>query len=258
MELGISGKRALVTGAGRGLGESIAIKLAKEGARVAVVSRTRSDLSELLKKMGGREKGHYMIACDLTAAGAPEKVVTELKGNFGAPDILVNNLGGTLDITDPLCSIDDWQKVWRFNLGVAIELNLLLVPTMRERHWGRIVHISSISGVENQGPVTYCAAKAALNAYVRSLGRFLAPDGIVLTAVLPGAVFTEGGYWDAASKEHPEHVQKYLAERMAIHRFGRPEEISNLVAFLCSEHASFCIGSIVPVDGGQGRTFFGQ
>lgn len=257
MELGIKGKRALVTGAGRGLGESIAIRLAQEGARVAIVSRTKTDLKELLTKMGGSRQGHYMIACDLTAKGAPGKVVAELKENFGNPDMLVNNLGGTLDITDPLCSIDDWQKVWRFNMGVAIELNLLVVPAMRKKHWGRIVHISSISSVENHGPVTYCAVKAALNAYVRSLGRFLAPDGIVVTAVLPGAVFTEGGYWDTASKERPEHVQKYLAERMAIQRFGKPDEISNVVAFLCSEHASFCIGSIVPVDGGQGRSYFG-
>jgi 3-oxoacyl-[acyl-carrier protein] reductase len=86
----------------------------------------------------------------------------------------------------------------------------------------------------------------------------LAPDGIVITAVLPGAIFTEGGYWDITSKERPEHVKKYLEDRMAIHRFGQPDEIGNVVAFLCSEQASFCIGSIVPVDGGQGRSYFGQ
>ena len=86
----------------------------------------------------------------------------------------------------------------------------------------------------------------------------LAPDGIVMTAVLPGAVFTEGGYWDIASTERPEHVEKYLEDRMAIHRFGKPDEIGNFVVFLCSEQASFCTGSIIPIDGGQGRGFFGQ
>ena len=259
MNLGLEGKRALVTGAGRGIGRSISLCLAREGVRAAVVSRTASDIETLVDEMGGVASGHYGVAVDLVPEGAPGKLVDTLKrANFGPIDIVVHNLGGTLDITDPFCSADDWRRIWRFNLEVAIELNLLLVPPMRERQWGRIVHISSISALENHGPVTYCAVKAALTAYARSLGRVLAPDSIVVTAVLPGAVLTEGGYWDIAFKERPEHVQKYLSERMAIRRFGVPDEIGNVVAFLCSEHASFCIGSVVPIDGGQGRSFFGQ
>ena len=259
MELDLEGKRALVTGAGRGIGHSISLCLAREGARVAVVSRTASDIKRLVDEIGGMALGHYGVAMDLVPEGAPSKLADNLKkANFSPIDIVVHNLGGTLNITDPLCSVDDWRRVWRFNLEVAIELNLLLVPPMRERRWGRIVHISSISAMENHGPVTYCAVKAALTAYARSLGRVLAPDGIVVTAVLPGAVFTEGGYWDIASRERPEHVQKYLAERMAIRRFGELDEIGNAVAFLCSKKASFFIGSVVPIDGGQGRSFFGQ
>ncbi|MBI4283920.1 MAG: SDR family oxidoreductase [Chloroflexi bacterium] len=259
MKLGIKGKRALVTGAGRGLGRSISLCLAREGASVAITSRTASDIDALLDEMGGTRRGHYGIAMDLMPEGSPNQLVDNLKkANFAPIDIIVHNLGGTLDITDPFCPVDDWRKVWRFNAEIAIELNNMLIPSMRERHWGRIVHISSISAMENQGPVTYCAVKAALTAYSRSIGRFLAPDGIVVTTVLPGAVFTVGGYWDIASKERPDHVENYLSERMAIHRFGRPDEIGNVVAFLCSEQASFCIGSIVPVDGGQGRSYFGQ
>ena len=259
MKFGIEGKRALVTGAGRGIGRSVALSLAREGAYVAVVSRTASDIETLLDEMGGAVLGHYGVAMDLMPEGAPGKLVNSLqRANFSPIDMVVHNLGGTLDITDPFCSIDDWRRVWRFNLEVAIELNLILTPPMRERQWGRIVHISSISAMENHGPITYCAVKAALTAYSRSLGRVLAPEGIVVTAVLPGAVFTEGGYWDIASRERPEHVQKYLGERMAIHRFAEPDEIGNAVAFLCSEKASFFTGSIVPIDGGQGRSYFGQ
>lgn len=259
MDLGIAGKRALVTGAGRGIGRSIACCLAREGARVAVVSRSAGDVESLVAQMGGEPAGHRGVALDLMPEGAPARLVERLgEIGFGPVDIVVHNLGGTLDITDPFCSLVDWRRVWRFNVEVAIELNGLLLPTMRQRRWGRIVHISSISAMENHGPVTYCAAKAALTAYARSMGRVLAPEGIVVTAVLPGAVFTEGGYWDVASRERPDHVAKYLAERMAIRRFGRVDEIGQVVAFLCSEHASFCVGSIVPVDGGQGRSFFGQ
>ncbi len=120
------------------------------------------------------------------------------------------------------------------------------------------MHVSSISAMENHGPVTYCAVKAALTAYTRSFGGVVAPDGVVVSAILPGAVFTEGGYWDQASRERPDHVRNFLAERQRIGRFGRPEEIGDCVAYLCSELASFGTGSIVPVDGGQGRGYFGQ
>lgn len=258
MKLGLEGKKALVTGGGRGIGRSSAVCLAGEGARVAVVSRTASDIENTVKEMGGAEAGHCGVARDMTEDRAPSRLVQQLRdAGFFPVDIVVHNLGGTLNITDPFCSAEDWRKVWRFNLEVAVELNLLLVPAMRENRWGRIVHVSSIAGAENQGPVTYCTVKAALIAYTRSLGRVLAPDGIVVTAVLPGAVLTEKGYWDTASRERPDHVKKYLSERMALGRFGTPEEISNAIAFLCSEHASFFVGSIVPVDGGQGRTFFG-
>jgi 3-oxoacyl-[acyl-carrier protein] reductase len=258
MNLGIEGKRALITGGGRGLGQSMAQCLAREGARVGVVSRTKEDVDSLIESLGGVQKGHFGAALDLTLAESPKALIQSMqKASFWPVDIVVHNLGGTLDITEPLCSIDDWRKIWRFNMEVALELNLLLVPEMKKRKWGRIVHITSIAATENQGPVPYCSIKAALTAYTRSMGRVLAPDGIVMSAVLPGAVFTEGGYWDHASKERPAHVEKYLSERMAIRRFGHPDEIGNAVAFLCSENASFFIGSVIPIDGGQGRSFFG-
>jgi NAD(P)-dependent dehydrogenase (short-subunit alcohol dehydrogenase family) len=259
MDLGIDGRRALVTGAGRGLGRAIAQSLADEGASVAVVSRTRPDLDTLVDQMGGSSAGHLAVAMDLTEEGAPAELTSRLKeSGFGPVDIVVHNVGGTLDLRDPFCPIDDWRKLWRLNVEVAVELNLHLMPSMQERKWGRVVHITSIAAMENQGPVPYCSVKAAITAYARSMGRVVAPDGVVVTALLPGAVFTEGGDWDVASKERPEHVERYLSDRMAIQRFGRPEEISSVVSFLCSDHASFCIGSIIPVDGGQGRTFFGQ
>jgi len=258
MDLGIQGKKVLVTGAGRGLGHSIALCLAQNGAQVAVTSRTEADLKQLYEDMGGEQKGHCYKAIDLVPDGAPAHLVDELKAKGFFPiDIIVHNMGGTLEINDPFCSVEDWRKVWRFNLEVAVELNLLLVPEMQKKKWGRIVLVSSISSMENHGPVPYCSIKAALTAYARSFGRVVAPDGIVVNAILPGAVFTKGGYWDEASTKKPEHVEKYLNERMAIKRFGHVDEIGQPVAFLCSQHASFFTGSIVPVDGGQGRGFFG-
>jgi NAD(P)-dependent dehydrogenase (short-subunit alcohol dehydrogenase family) len=257
MELGIKGKKALVTGAGRGLGQAIALCLAREGAQVAAVSRTASDIEALIADMGGEKAGHRGVVMDLMPEGAPDRLLAELAG-FGPFDIVVHNVGGTMDITNPFCSIKDWRDVYRFNFEIGVELDAKILPEMCRRKWGRVCHISSISSMENHGPVTYCAMKAALTAYARSMGGVVARDGVVVTAVLPGAVFTEKGYWDTASTERPEHVHKYLTERQRIGRFGRPEEIGNFVAYLCSELASFNTGSVVPIDGGQGRGYFGQ
>jgi len=257
MDLGIAGRYALVTGAGRGLGRAIAQALAREGVKIACVSRTKSDIYELIESIGGTAQGHLGICMDLMPEGAPSALLAKLE-NFGPLDIIVHNAGGTLDISNPFCPIDDWRKVYRFNFEIAVELNSMILPRMQHRKWGRVCHISSISAMENHGPVPYCAMKAALTAYTRSMGGVVAPDGVVITAVLPGAVFTEGGYWDQTSKERPDHVHKYLTERQRIGRFGKPEEIGNYVAFLCSELASFNTGSIVPIDGGQGRGYFGQ
>jgi len=256
MDFGISGKRALVTGAGRGLGRSIALALAHEGARLLVTSRTKADLDSLtaeLKKASSQP--HAALALDITRQEGPGELIQWLESLQASPEIVVHNVGGNLDITDPFCTIEDWRRVMRINVEVAVELNRVLIPRMQKVRWGRVVHVSSISAWENQGPPSYCAAKAALTAYVRSMGRFVAKDGVVLTSILPGAVLTKDGYWDIASKERPEHVEQYLKERMAIQRFGTPEEISGLATFLCSDLASFCIGSAFLADGGQGRTF---
>lgn len=257
MDLGIAGRRALVTGAGRGLGRAIAVTLAREGVLLACVSRTASDINDLLAELGGTNAGHVGIPMDLMPNNAAEQLMSRLE-EFGDIDIAVHNVGGTLGISDPFCTTTEWRKVYRFNFEIAVELNRLIVPGMQARKWGRVCHISSIASMENQGPVTYCAIKAALAAYTRSMGGVVAPDGVVVSAVLPGAVFTKGGYWDSASQERPEHVHKFLSERQRIGRFGRPEEIGNFVAYLCSDLASFNTGSIVPIDGGQGRGYFGQ
>jgi len=257
MDLKIKGKIALITGAGRGIGRGIALNLAKEGVRLIVVSRTKTDLDNLMKDMGGQGKGHYAIACDLTKEGMPQKVISKIQRQIGHPDIVVNNLGDSLNIKDPFCTIDDWRKLWRINMEVAIEINNLVIPYMKEKKWGRIISISSIAAMENQGPVPFCSVKAAVSAYTRSMGRVVAPDGIIMVDILPGPVFTEKGYWDITSQTRPGRVKKFLKERVAINRFGKVDEVATLVAFFCSEHASFCVGSIVPVDGGQGRCFFG-
>lgn len=254
MDLGIKDKVVLITGAGKGLGKAIAESFAEEGSNIIAISKTRSNLENLKTCLSGDK--HYFKTIDLEQVGSIKILEKFLERKKKKPDIIINNVGGNLNINDPLCSAHDWRKVFNLNLEIAIEINRLYIPYMKKKKWGRICHISSIAGLENQGAPPYCASKAALNSYIRSVGRYVSSHNVILTGVSPGAILTKGGYWDESMKNRPNHVEKYLEDRMAIKRFGRPEEVSKLVTFMCSEYASFCVGTNVLVDGGQGRVFF--
>jgi len=257
MELGLKGKKACVTGGATGIGKAIALDLAKEGVKVAITSRNEARLETAIQEMGGRQAGHYGVITGLTEESGPATLVKELQSHFGNPEIVINNIGDTLGITDPYCPISDWRKIFRLNLEVAIELNNLTIPSMKERGWGRIVNISAGASLENSGPVPYCASKAALTAYTRSMGRILAIEttNVVMSAVLPGVIFTEEGHWATILKERPEHAERYLKERCPLGRFGKSSEISPMVLLLCSELATFYQGSIVLVDAGQAKHY---
>ena len=163
-----------------------------------------------------------------------------------------------MGLSDPFLSSKNWKKVMRLNFEFIVELDSYIARSMIKRNFGRIIYISSISGMENHGPVPYCSAKAALTAYARSFGGVLAPHGVVASCLLPGAVFAKNNFWDLKLKTNPGHVKKYLSERQRIGRFGTTKEIADFVLFLASEYASFNTGSIIPIDGGQGRGYFGQ
>ena len=255
MEMGLKGRNAMVTAGTAGIGKAICLDLAKEGANVVFTSRSEGNLKKMLDLMGGKDSGHYGIVCNVEEEDAPQKLADEIHENFGNLDIVVNNAGSTQDIKDPYCSINDWRKVFRLNMEVPIEINNLFIPHMKEQDWGRIVNITSGAALENSGPVTYGASKAALLAYTRAMGRVLAIEtsNVVMTSVLPGVIVTEGGYWDL--KENAEWAERYLKERCPAGRFGQPSEISPMVVLLCSDHATFCQGSIILIDAGQARHY---
>ncbi len=256
MNLDIQGKTALVTGSGRGLGAGICKNLNKHGVRIIGLSRSQDSLDSLKKELSDTSSGDNMFFCiDLLNSEKTSEIIKEIKVKEVTPDIIVNNAGGGIGSRDPLQTLSSWTDVARLNLECAIQINEAFIPTMQEKKWGRVCHVSSIASLENQGPPSYCAAKAGLNAYVRSLARYVAEDNVILTTVMPGAVFTEGGYWDITKKDRPDHVKKYLTERMAIKRFGTIDEIANAVTFLCSNLSSFCVGTNILIDGGQGRVF---
>lgn len=259
MEMGIDNKIALVTGGCSGIGLAIAKSLAKEGAKVCITSRKKEKVDYALEQINSvHVNDHLGLVSDISLENEPTNIFNRLIDHYGDIDIVINNVGDTLDILDPYCSLEDWNKLFRLIMGVAIEINNLAIPLMREKQWGRIVNITAGASMENSGPVPYCSFKAAYTAYSRSMARVLALEesGIVMSAVLPGVVITEDGHWSKVMDERPEHAEKYLEERTVLKRFGHPEEISPMVVLLASEQASFCIGSVIPVEGGQAKHYF--
>lgn len=249
MDLGIAGKRVLITAGSGGLGRATALAFAKEGCRVAVVARNVEKLNSLLVDMGGASAGHAIEVADLMAPGAPARVVATLVEQGGPFDILVHNMGGTLGVKDPLASAEQWAAVWRFNVGVALEINQAVIPGMVERGWGRILHISSNAAETGRGATPYAAAKAYLNTYVKGLGRSFAPHGLVISALMPGAFEAEGGHWERVRRDNPAMLQDFLSHYQAIGRLGRPEELTPFLLFLASPLASFATASVLTVDG---------
>lgn len=257
MDLKIKGRTALVTGGVQGIGESITKNLLAEGVRVIATSRSQEAIDEFLASEFPGKANFSARRTELTGEQDVDRLVASLAADGLAIDILVNNAGHTLNVTDPHCSIEDWRRVFALNFELPIRLVNTLTPGMRARSWGRIVNITSCAGLENSGPVTFSAAKAALTAYTRSMGRVLAMEApnVVMTAVFPGVVVTKGGHWEHVLKTNPEHAQRYLSERCPLGRFGEIDEIGPVVAFYCSELASFCHGAIVPADAGQSKHY---
>lgn len=257
MNLGIEGKVALVTGGAQGIGSSITRNLLNEGATVIATSRSQKAFDELIAENQANKDRLITIQSEITAEGAIPELLAKISDLGLDINILVNNAGHTMNVTDPYCPLEDWRSVFRLNFEVPLQLINAVVPGMKSRKWGRIVNITSCAGLENSGPVTFSTVKAALTAYTRSMGRVLAIEepGVVMSALFPGVVVTKGGHWEHVLATNPEHAERYLRERCPIGRFGEIDEIGPIVAVYCSELASFCHGAIIPVDAGQSKHF---
>lgn len=250
MNLGIENRIALVTGASKNIGRAIALALAKEGARVVIVGRSRANLDEVGSELPGTSGKHLAIALDLQLPASPIRLKELMHGDFENPEIIVHNLGGSLGVTDAFSSVTEWAKVWHFNVGVAHELNRLFIPEMITKKWGRILHLSTLSTQTHDGYPAYTSAKCALDGYVKSMSRQVSKHNVILNALAPGLIDLEGRYFARMQKENPDLVQEYFDNHLPIRRMGSAQEMAIIAAFLCSEHAAFMSGSIVRADGG--------
>lgn len=240
---------ALVSAATRGIGLAIARALAGEGCRVAVAARTAADVERVAAELGGAG-----VAADLTTEEGCRRAVEETERRLGPVEILVNNLGLRAGSSWSDTSVAELETALAGNLYPAVRLSGLVLPGMSERGWGRIVVISSLFGREAGGAPAYNAAKAAENSFVTSLGREVARSGVTVNAVAPGSILFEGGSWQRRLEADPEGIAEFVRRELPLGRFGSPEEVAAVVAFLASEPASLVNAAVVAADGGQSRT----
>jgi 3-oxoacyl-[acyl-carrier protein] reductase len=231
----------------------MAMALAQEGARVVLNARTESSLqaaAEEIRSAGGTVEP---IAADVTTESGCADLVDGAIRAFGQVDILVNNAGGGGRAR--LASPDsEWSAMVDWMFWPSLRLSRMVAPGMRERRWGAIVMISSIYGREQGGSASYQVTKSAQLSLSKALARELAPDNVRVLSVAPGSILFPGGSWWRRQQEDPEAMARFVAQDMPLGRFGRAEEVGDVVAFLCSERASLVTGACIPVDGCQSRT----
>jgi 3-oxoacyl-[acyl-carrier protein] reductase len=258
MDLGLNNKVAIVTGSSRGLGLASARALAAEGCLVTLCARgegrLRDAADEVATCAGGADRV-LAVAADVSQADGVERVIERTVQTFGGIDVLVNSVGlaggaGLLDTSDA-----DWEEAFDQTVVPAVRASRLAVPHMQRRGGGAIVIIASIFGREAGGRMAYNAVKAAQISLGKSLAQQLAPSNIRVNTLSPGSILFEGGSWWKRQQQNPAAIADFVKRELPFGRFGRPEEIGDVVAFLASPRASWISGTSVVVDGCQSRSF---
>ena len=246
IQVDLSGQTAIVTGASRGIGKAIAIRLAAAGAKVACVARSADKLQETAEAItaaGGTAEVH---PCDVTDSAAVTKLIEELAEKWGAIDIVVNNAGITKDTLIPRMEDEAWDAVIATNLRSVFLFTRAASLVMMRKRSGRIINISSVSGLMgNAGQANYCAAKAGMIGFTKAIAKEFAARGVTSNAVAPGFIKTD------MTASLPAEAADKITSVIPLKRLGEAADIAHMTAFLCSEEAGYITGQVFTVDGGM-------
>ena len=243
----LSGRTALITGGGRGLGKAMARAFAEAGADVMISSRTEEELRSAAAEISeGLDVRVEWMAVDMVEREQVDGLVAETLSRLGRVDILVNNAGS--NIPQPIDEVSDeaWDRIVELNLSSCLRLTRALVPQMKERNWGRVIHISSVLGLGGkEGRSAYCSTKSALVGLARASALDLGPHNITVNCIAPGPFLT-----DLPGKILTDEQKKTFADKTALGRWGRPDELAGPALMLASEAGSYVTGTTILVDGG--------
>ena len=244
----LAGKRALVTGASRGIGRAVALRLAAEGASVALNYRAgREDAESAAAEIASAGGSAVVLPGDVSVAAEAEALVTGAAEALGGLDILVNNAGVTRDNLLMRLSEEDWDAALNTNLKGAFLCSKAAVRPMLRQRFGRIVNMSSVVALTgNPGQANYTAAKAGLIGFTRTVAREVASRGITVNALAPGFIETQ------MIESIPDDLRGQILERIPLGKFGSPEDVAGCVAFLCSGDGAYITGQTISIDGGLG------
>jgi len=256
MDLRLDGTVALVTGGSRGIGKRIARALAREKCAVGICARSEEELRAAAEELEDDGVAVSAVSADVTDPDDAERFVARCREELGPIGILVNNVGGNRRKPFAETTDEDWRELFELNVNSAFRLSRRVIPEMREAGRGSIVFISSIFGREAGGPglSIYNTTKSALISLAKVMAADLAGDGIRVNSVAPGSIRFEGGSWDRRVNEQPEKMKQFVADNIPLGRFGRADEVGDVVAFLSSARASWVSGVCLNVDGVQSHS----
>ena len=247
-------KKILITGGSKGLGKAAAIAFEKKGANLAIVARDKEKIDDLEKSFSDPKK-HIFFKLDLFDSKNIKILTNNILDQWSKIDVILHCIGGSFGLNETLMNWDDFAKSLKGNIGIASEINKYIVPIMKTQGYGNIIHVGSIVGYETNASIPYSTAKAALSGYIRSLGKKLIGDGIIVAGILPGSFYGDDNSMFRYEYYKPEEYSKFV-KSLPQKRIPHANEFLPMIFLLSNPESKVLSGSLITMDGSQGNAYF--